>query len=89
MLQEDRGWLKLLCFTSSEYIYYSWKSSQSQITFDFGGKTYIKFKISFGNIALTVEYFVSLELVVRHLSKIQGVETISTSTHMFGRVIWD
>ena len=37
--------------------------------FDFGGKTYIQFKLSLGTVRDTVEYFVLPEMVVRYMSK--------------------
>ena len=41
--------------------------------FDFGGKTYIQFKLSLGTIRDTVEYFVLPEMVVRYMSKTLGI----------------
>ena len=37
--------------------------------FDFGGKTYIQFKLSLGTVRDIVEYFVLPEMVVRYMSK--------------------
>ena len=41
--------------------------------FDFGGKTYIQFKLSLGTVKNTVEYFVLPEMVVRYMSKTLGI----------------
>ena len=41
--------------------------------FDFGGKTYIQFKLSLGTIRDTAEYFVVPEMVVRYMSKTLGI----------------
>ena len=41
--------------------------------FDFGGKTYIQFKLSLGTIRDTVEYFILPEMVVRYMSKTLGI----------------
>ena len=37
--------------------------------FDFGGKTYIQFKLSLGTVRNTVEYFVLPEIIIRYMSK--------------------
>ena len=41
--------------------------------FDFGGKTYIQFKLSLGTIRETAEYFVLPEMVVSYVSKTLGM----------------
>ena len=41
--------------------------------FDFGGKTYIQFKLSLGTVRNTVEYFVLPEMLVRYMSKTLGI----------------
>ena len=39
--------------------------------FDFGGKTYIPFKICLGTVASAVEYLIFPEVFVRYISKIR------------------
>ena len=41
--------------------------------FDFGGKTYIQFKLSLGTVRNTVEYFVLPEIIIRYMSKTLGI----------------
>ena len=54
--------------------------------FDFGGKTYIPFKISLATVASTVEYFVFPELVVRYISKILGINYKEALEKVYGYI---
>ena len=54
--------------------------------FDFGGKTFIPFKIRLGTVALTVEYFVFPELVVRYISKILRINYKEALEKVYGDI---
>lgn len=59
--------------------------------FDFGGKTYIPFKISLGTVpstveASTVEYFVFPEIIVRHISKIFHINYREALEKVYGDI---
>lgn len=59
--------------------------------FDFGGKTYIPFKISLGTVlskleASTVEHFVFPELIVRHISKILHINYKEALEKVYGDI---
>ena len=54
--------------------------------FDFGGKTFIPFKISLGTVASTVEYFVFPELVVRYISKILRINYKEALEKVYGDI---
>ena len=54
--------------------------------FDFEGKSYISFKISLGNVASAVEYFVFPELLVRHISKIFGINYKEALGKVYGDI---
>ena len=54
--------------------------------FDFGGKTYIPFKISLGTVASTVEYFVFPELAVRYISKILRINYKEALEKVYGDI---
>ena len=49
-------------------------------------KLTIPFKISLGNCASTVEYFVFPELVVRYISKILGINYKETLKKVYGDI---
>ena len=53
---------------------------------DFGGKTYILFKISLETSASTLVYFVFPELIVRYISKILRISYIEALEKVYGDI---
>ena len=54
--------------------------------FDFGGKTYIQFKLSLGTVRNTVEYFVLPEMLVRYMSKTLGISYSNALEKVYKKV---
>ena len=54
--------------------------------FDFGGKTYIQFKLSLGTVRNTVEYFVFPEMLVRYMSKTLGISYSNALEKVYKKV---
>ena len=54
--------------------------------FDFGGKTYIQFKLSLGAVRNTVEYFVLPEMLVRYMSKTLGISYSNALEKVYKKV---
>ena len=54
--------------------------------FDFGGKTYIQFKLSLGTVRNTVEYFVLPEIIIRYMSKTLGISYSKASEKVYKKV---
>ena len=54
--------------------------------FDFGGKTYIQFKLSLGTVRNTVEYFVLPEMLVRYMGKTLGISYSNALEKVYKKV---
>ena len=54
--------------------------------FDFGGKTYIPFKLSLGTVRNIVDYFVLQEMVVRYMGKTLGISYSKALERVYKKV---